>query len=154
MKTKHIFVASLDVGEILPFSAKQKKNLMESMAEQERAKKELVKFIDRLEKNYGEAIYYMGMDVIEAKNYERFIFEKGGFFEVMVSTPLALNAHFVRENQAKKFCEALKKTLRSMLKKSRISEMFINSIEVASEEDQSMTYAKWGRVKEIKGGSQ
>lgn len=152
MKTKHVFVASLDIGEILPFSAKQKKNLMENMAEQERAKKELVKFIERLEKNYGEAIYYMGMDVIEAKNYERFIFEKGGFFEIMVSSPLALNAHFVHVNQAKKFCEALKKTLRSMLKKSKISEMFISSIEVASEEDQSMTYAKWDIVKGIKGG--
>lgn len=152
MRTKHIFVASLDVGEILPFSAKQKKTLIENMAEQERVKKELVKFIDKLEKNYGEIIYYMGVDLIEAKSYERFIFEKGGFFEVMVSAPLALNAHFVHEKQANKFCEALKKTIWSILKKGKIADMFINSIEVASEEDQSMTYAKWDKVKLIKGG--
>ena len=152
MKTKHIFVAGLDVGELLPFAVREKKSLQENMREQERAKKELVKFIGKLEKNYNEPIYYMGIDIIEAKNYERFIFEKGGFFEIMVGTPLALNAHFVHNNQAEMFCEALKKTLASLLKKSRISEMFINSIEVNKEEDQSLTYEKWDKVKAIKGG--
>jgi hypothetical protein len=152
MKTKHIFVASLDVGEILPFAAKEKKTLKENMDEQERAKKELVKFIDKLEKHYGESIFYMGVDLIEAKNYERFIFEDGGFFELMVGVPLALNAHFVHDKQAKKFCEALKKTLRSILKKSSVSDMFISSIEVNSEDDQSLKYDSWDKVKGIKGG--
>ena len=152
MKTKHIFVASLDIGELLPFAVKEKKTLQAQMQEQERAKKELVRFVDRLEKNYGEPVFYMGVDVIEAKNYERFIFDKGGFFEVMVGAPLALIAHFVHNKQAEKFCEALKKTLKSVLKESKISDMFINSIEVNSEEDQSLTYAKWDEVKSIKGG--
>ena len=153
MKTKHIFVASLDVGELLPFAAKEKSTLKETMAEQDRAKKELVKFIDKLEKNYGESIFYMGVDLIEAKSYERFIFENGGFFELMVGTPLALNAHFVKQKQAKRFCDALRKTLKGILKKGSMSDMFISSIEVNSEEDQSLTYNKWDRVKSIKGGS-
>lgn len=150
MKTKHIFVASLDVGELLPFAAREKKTLKESMEEQERAKKELVKFIDNLGKSYGETIYYMGVDIIEAKSYERFIFEDGGFFEVMVTPPLALNAHFVHEKQAEKFCYALKKTLRQLLKKNKIVDMFIDSIEVNREEDQSLTYERWDMVKSIR----
>jgi hypothetical protein len=151
METKHIFVASLDVGEILPFVVKKTKTLQENIREQERAKKELIKFIDKLEKNFKEPIYYMGMDIIEAKAYERFIFENGGFFEVMVESPVAMNAHFVHDKKAEKFCEALKKTFKLVLKKDKVSEMFINSIEVNSEQDQSLTYQKWDMMKGIKG---
>ena len=150
MKTKHIFVPALDVGEVLPFIVKQTKTLSENIKEQQRAKDELIKFIDRLEKNYKESIYYMGMDIIETKTYERFIFDKGGFFELMIESPLAMNAHFVHDQQAKKFCEALKKTISSILKKDKLSEMFVNSIVVNSEEDQSLTYEKWNRMKGIK----
>src|SRR3989338_8970578 len=134
MKTRHILVPALDVGEILPFVVKKTKSLQENIKEQERAKNELVKFIDLLEKNYKESIYYMGMDIIESKSYERFIFEKGGFFEIMIESPLAMNAHFVHNEKAKKFCEALKKTIKSILKKDNVTEMFVNSIEVNSEQ--------------------
>lgn len=151
MKTKHIFVPALDVEEILPFVVRKTKTLQENIKEQQRAKDDLVKFIDKLEKNYKESIYYMGMDIIEAKTYERFIFEKGGFFEMMVESPLAMNAHFVHQTQAKRFCEALKKTFKSILKKDVVSEMFINSIEVDSEEDQTLSYHKWSKIKDIKG---
>ncbi|MBW2976123.1 hypothetical protein KY347_01605 [Candidatus Woesearchaeota archaeon] len=149
MRTKHIFVASLDAGELLPFAVRKKKTVQENIQEQERAKKELIKFIDRLEKNYNDSIYYMGMDLIEAKNYERFMFEKGGFFEVMVESPLAMNAHFVHRKRAETFCNALKKTLRSMLRKDKVTEMFVDSIEVNSEQDQSLTYEKWSKLKAI-----
>ena len=149
MKTKHIFVPALDVGEILPFVVRKTKSLQENIKEQQRAKNELVKFIDLLEKNYKESIYYMGMDIIESKSYERFIFEKGGFFEIMVESPLAMNAHFVHNEKAKKFCEALRKTIKSILKKDKVTEMFVNSIEVNSEQDQSLTYEEWDRLKKI-----
>lgn len=149
MRTKHIFVASLDAGELLPFAVRKTKTVQENIQEQERAKKELIKFIDRLEKNYNDSIYYMGMDLIEAKNYERFMFEKGGFFEVMVESPLAMNAHFVHRKRAETFCNALKKTLRSMLRKDKVTEMFVDSIEVNSEQDQSLTYEKWSKLKAI-----
>ncbi len=152
MKTKHIFVPALDVGELLPFVIKKTKNLQESIKEQERARNELVKFIDNLEKNYREPIYYIGMDIIEAKSYERFIFEKGGFFEIMTESPMAMNAHFAHDNQAKKFCEALKKTIKQIMKKDKMSEMFINSIEINNEQDQSLTFEKWDRMKSIKKG--
>ncbi len=150
MKIKHIFVPALDVGELLPFTVRGTKTLKESIEEQERAKKELVKFIDTLEKNHRESIYYMGIDVIEAKSYERFILEKGGFFEIMVEAPVAMNAHFVKRDQAKRFEAALKKTLREIMKKDKISELFINSIEINNEQDQSLTYEEWDKIKRIK----
>jgi hypothetical protein len=120
------------------------------MKEQDRAKKELIKFIDVLEKEYKQHIYYMGMDIIEAKTYERFIFEKQGFFEIMTESPLAMNAHFTDQKAAESFCKALKSTLTKLLKKEPVAEMFINSIEVASEQDQSLTYEKWDTMKSLK----
>ena len=150
MKTKHIFVPALDVGELLPFVVRKTKTLSENIKEQERAKSELVKFIDLLEKNFKEPIYYMGMDIIESKNYERFIFDKGGFFEIMNESPLAMNAHFVHEKQANKFCNALKKTMSKAINKGPISEIFVNSIEVNNETDQTLTFEKWDKMKNLK----
>ena len=150
MKTKHIFVPALDVSELLPFSIKKSTKLSLIMKEQERASKELEKFIDKLQKNYMEAVWYMGMDVIVGKTYERFIFEKGGFFEIIIESPIAMNAHFVHEKQARKFKDALKKTLKQVMPKNEVSEMFINSIEIGNEESESLTYKTWSDIKEIR----
>lgn len=150
METKHIFVAAVDVGEILPFVIRTKKNVKESLVEQERARLELERFIDVLESKYKEKIWYMGMDVIAGKNYERFIFDKGGFFEIMVEAPLALNAHFVNEKKAEKFRDALKECLTVIIPKGPISDMFINAIEVQKEESESLTYKEWNNLKKIR----
>lgn len=150
MKTKHIFVPALDVSELLPFTIKKTKKLSDSLKEQEHARKELEKFIDKLEKSYKEKIWYMGMDVIAGKTYERFIFEKGGFFEIMIEAPIAMNAHFVHEKQANKFRDSLQKALRQIMPKNNISEMFINSIQVGTEEEESLTYKTWSNIKEIR----
>ncbi|MEK6822972.1 MAG: hypothetical protein AABY13_04015 [Nanoarchaeota archaeon] len=151
MKTKHVFVPALDVGELLPFAVKETATLEESFAEQDRAKKELVKFIDKLEKNLKQKIFYLGFDVIGEKSYERFIFDKGGFLEVMVESPLALNAHFVHDDQAKKFEKALKTTLASVLPKGPASRIFIDSIELQDQEDTSLTVQKWNTMKDMRG---
>lgn len=150
MKTKHIFVPTLDVGEIVPFTLKNTKTVKESLTEQEKARERLSKFIDRLEKNFKENIYYLGFDEIAGKFYERFMFERGGFFEIMIEAPLAMNAHFVSDKKAEKFCSALKKTLSEMLPKTPISKMFVDSITVQTQDDDSLTYKKWETMKEIK----
>ncbi len=150
MKTKHIFVPALDVSELLPFTIKKTKNLSQSLDEQERARKELERFIDKLEKNYREKVWYMGMDVITGKTYERFIFDKGGFFEIMIEAPLAMNAHFVHQKQATKFMDALKKTLKQIMPKNSVTDLFVNSVEVGNEEDESLTYKTWSNIKEIR----
>ncbi len=150
MRTKHIFVAALDVGEILPFAIKKMKTLQEGIREQERALAQLAAFIGLLESKYKQKIYYMGLDVIQEKTYERFIFEKEGFFEIMMETPLALNAHFIEKKHADRFCTALKTTLRELLPLSPISDMFLESIKVEDENSQSLTYKAWDEMKDIR----
>lgn len=150
MRTKHIFVAALDAGEILPFTIKKMRTLQEGITEQERALTELEKFISLLEKKFRQKIFYMGMDVIQEKTYERFIFEKGGFFEIMMEAPLALNAHFIAKKSADRFCTALKVALRELLPLSPISEMFLESIKVEDENSQSLTYEAWNTMKEVR----
>ena len=149
MNTKHWFVPVVDVGELLPFVITRKRAVSESIKEQERARAEMVQFITRLEKGYGEAITYIGMDIIESKSYERFMFEKGGFFEIMTEAPLAMNAHFTDQKNAARFCSALKKTLQNLLQKDDIAKLFIDSIKVQSEQDQSLTYDTWNTMKTI-----
>jgi hypothetical protein len=150
MKTRHIFVPVLDVGEMFPFTVKKTETVAESMQEQEKAHEKLVEFIDKLEKKFGEGIYYLGFDEIGGKFYERFMFEKSGFLEIMVEAPAVINAHFVAEAKADKFCAALKDTLREILPKNKAAEMFINSITVQTEQDDSLTYRKWETMKDIR----
>src|SRR3989344_2419775 len=150
MNTKHIFVSALDINEKLPFVIKKGKNLQESFKEHDLAKKELDKFIKILEKNFKEELSYIGMDVIGEKSYERFMFKGSGFLEAMIEAPVALNAHFPDKKRAVKFCAALKKTLEKVLPKGPSKEMFIESIQVQSEQDLSLSVEKWDIMKDIR----
>jgi len=150
MKTKHVFVAVLDVNEIMPFAVSKEENLEKGLQEQEKYREELVKFIDLLEKNFKQKVYYMGMDIIEAKYYERYMFDKNGFLEVIMDKPVAINAHFTEEKIADKFKEALKKTLIKVLPESPVSQMFVESIQVQTQKEQSLTYNTWTKLKDIR----
>ncbi len=150
MKTKHIFVAVLDVNEICPFSVSPTKNIEQGLKEQQKSQQELIKFIELLEKNFGQNIFYMGMDIIEAKYYERYMFDKNGFLEVLMDKPVAINAHFTEEKLAEKFKKALQETLLKVLPETPISKMFVDSIEVQSQKEQSLTYDTWTKLKDIR----
>jgi hypothetical protein len=150
MNTKHIFVSTLDINGQLPFLIKKTKKLQESFQEQDRAKKELLNFIKKLEKNFKEDISYLGMDVIGEKSYERFMFKSSGFLEFMVEEPVAITAHFPSKPRAKKFLEAFKKTMKTTLKNDPQKDLFIDSIELSNEEDQSLTVGDWNKIKNIK----
>jgi hypothetical protein len=152
MQTRHIFIPALDVGEIVPFTLKKAQTVQESIDEQERIRTVLAQFIEKLEVRFQEGIFYLGFDEIAGRFYERFMFEHGGFLEIMVEAPLAMNAHFTDEQKAAKFCQAIKDTLREMLPDNPISRMFIDSIEVQNQNDDSLTYKKWETMKEIKNG--
>ena len=78
------------------------------------------------------------------------MFENGGFFEIMIEAPLAMNAHFIDEKKADSFCRAIKNTLSNMLPDSPVSKMFIDSIAVQTQDDDSLTYKKWETMKDIK----
>jgi|SRR3989344_3673301 len=150
MNTNHIFVSALDINELLPFVICKTKSLQENFKEQDRSKKELLRFIKELEKNFKEELSYLGMDIIGEKSYERFMFKKNGFLEVMVEAPVALNAHFPEKKRAEQFCKALKKTLTKILPKARGKEMFIDSIEVQDENDTSLKVDDWHKMQEIR----
>jgi len=150
MDNKHIFVATIDVGEVLPFSVSRSEDVAKDLEHQKAAREELERFVTVLKQKFGEGIWHMGMDVIDNKTYERFIFEHGGFFEVMVESPLAMNAHFVHRDRADRFCDALKNTLKEILGDSPMTDMFIQSIEVHEEDEHQMTYQKYDRMKEIR----
>jgi cell division protein FtsB len=151
MNTKHIFISVLDVEEQLPFAVKKKAKLQEKLAEQERAREELTRFINKLEKNFKENIHYLGMDVIGEKAYERFMFSKSGFLEIMVEQPVALNAHFPDKKRAQTFCKILKKTIGQIIKDSPQKNIFLDSIEVFDEDDTSLTVEDWKKIKNIRG---
>jgi len=149
MKTRHYFVPALDIGDILPFVIKKKKVLSDQFAEEERAKGELIKFIVLLERQFKQPIHYVGMDVIGEKNYERFLFAKGGFLEILTESPVAINAHFPERKTASAFKKALMGTLSKLLAGPG-ARLFIDSIEVQDQDDTSLTVQKWRLLKEIK----
>src|SRR3989344_167174 len=149
MNTNHFSVPLLDVGELLPFEVKKKKTLEQDFAEQERARHELIKFINLLERKMRQEMHYLGMDVIGEKSYERFLFEKGGFFEAMTEAPVALNAHFTKQAQAKIFLKALKETLEKILPNGPVGQLLIESIEIQTQDDTSLTVQKWNKMKDL-----
>ena len=149
MNTNHFSVPLLDVGELLPFEVRKKKSLEQDFAEQERARDELVKFVNLLEKKMKQTMYYLGIDVIGEKSYERFLFEKGGFFEAMTESPVALNAHFTKQAQAKKSLKALQETRQKVLPKGPVGQLLIESLEVQTQDDTSLTVQKWNKMKNL-----
>ena len=149
MKTKHYFVPALDINEMLPFVIKRKKVLADQFTEQERAKSELTTFIALLEKQFKQPIHYVGMDVIGEKNYERFLFAKGGFLEILTESPVAINAHFPDRKAAIAFRSALVQTFRKLLT-GPAADLFVDSIGVQDQDDTSLTVQKWRMLTQIR----
>ena len=150
LKVKHYYVNILDAPELIPFTIKLKKNLSDSLREQEKARQELDNFINMLKKDFREPIWYIGFDVIGEKFFERFIFENGGFLEIMMEAPLAINAHFVHLERAEKFSKALKKTLTKLLPKKPITKMVLENIDIGTEEVDELKVNEWSKLKSIR----
>jgi len=150
MHVKHANVSVLDVAEILPFTIRAAKSTVQELKNASIAREELERFIAKLEKNFGEPIWYIGFDVIGEKFYERFLFDKGGFLEILMEAPVAIVAHFVSEKRAKNFSAALKKTLKEILPKTAASRLLIDSIKEASEEHAELKVHKWHKIRKIK----
>lgn len=144
MKLRHSYVTLIDLSEILPFSCDGK--IDASMKEAER---NLFLFMSLLEKKAKQHFCYIGEDIISEKYYKRFLFEKGGFVEIMTGAPVVLCAHFTSELQAKKFAEALKNSLKSFIKNRNIG-ILLNTIEVHTEKEEQLTYEKWRRMHDIR----
>lgn len=150
LKIKHYYVNILDAPELIPFTVRLEENLSVSLKKQDKARQELDKFINLLRKEFKEPIWYIGFDIVGEKFLERFIFENGGFLEVMMEAPLAINAHFVHEDRAEKFAKALKQTLQKTLPKKPITKMFLENIEIGTEEATELKVEEWGKLKKIR----
>lgn len=142
-------VTALDIEELLPFVKKETKGLMEGVLEEKRVKTELEKFIKILKGHINEEIYYIGEEKKFGKHLERFLFENGGFFEIMIESPVSINAHFLHRTRAHKFCKGLKKTIDVILPESQVKGIFINSINVGKREDEPLTYDKWNLMHKL-----
>lgn len=138
MKNKHIFIPVLDAGEMLPFAGKREKG------------KKFDDFIMSLQKNFKEKMYNISSDIIKEVGYERFIFKKSGFFEIINKNPVGIIAHFNSKIRAEKFRKALIKTLRKTIGASKAAEMFIDSIYIQDEKNQPFNYHKWENIKKIR----
>jgi len=144
------FVPVLDAAEIIPFAIRKAKNVKESFALQDQSRDSLAKFIPALEKAFGGKIISIGSDVIGEKFYERYLFDKDGFLEIMMEAPLAMNAHFVDEKCAKRFAAALKKALSGMLPKNQMSKMLVENIQPSSAAESELKVETWDKIKGLK----
>ena len=153
-KSNHAYVTLLDLPEALPFGfiASEKFEQIEidekKMAESDA---KLFSFISILQKNFKEELVYIGEDVIGEKFYKRFLFEKNGFVELMTGVPVVISAHFVGMARAKTFSEALKKTIKQVVKAPKPQQILLASIEVSENESERISYEKWEKLKDIRG---
>lgn len=152
---KHVFVTLLDLLETLPFGFAQQFDgkTLAKMNDDEKnmliAEGKLFEFAVSLEKTFGERLCYIGEDVIGEKFYKRFLFEKGGFIEVMTGLPVAMNAHFSDMKRAEKFALALKKSLAKFVKDRKKLELVANLVEIR--EDDPLTVETWHKIHVVRG---
>lgn len=151
---EHVFVTFLDVFEKLPFGFSQEFDgtqlctLEEDEKQLEKAEKQLFEFLLSLERAFGERLCYIGEDIIGEKFYKRFLFENGGFLEVMTGLPAAMTAHFVEKRRARRFSEALKRTLERFVREKRTQAMVATLVEVRR--DDPLTVTTWNRIRGIR----
>ncbi|MBN1502393.1 hypothetical protein JW930_02515 [Candidatus Woesearchaeota archaeon] len=140
-------VSLLDVNELLSFAKQEVKGLEDEIKEEQRVEEELKEFIKHIEKHSGHKLNYIGHEKRYGKHLVRFLFQDGGFLEVIVEKPLAMNAHFSDEEQAKKFVSGLKKTLEKTLPDHPVKDMFIDSIHIEDGfKDDVLTVDKWSKI--------
>lgn len=139
MQSKHSFVSFLDLTETLPFAPSK---------ESDEYMLKLFKFLDRLSYGFREKIYYIGQDNIGEKFYDRFLFEKGGFIEIMAQKPVAIVAHFVEKKRAEKFADALKTMI--IKTKTPAAKIVADSIEWSTETENILDYKTWSKLRSIR----
>ncbi len=154
----HAFVAFLDLPESMPFGIPvdndvlfQKPDMDEKNFESKN--RELFKFIKLIETKFGEKTCYIGEDVIGEKFYKRFLFEKGGFVEIMTGVPIAISAHFTSLTRAKKFAKSMSDAIKITIKNPKIQDILTNSISAEVEEDDRLTFETWNKLRSIREGS-
>jgi hypothetical protein len=151
----HAYVTLLDLPEAMPFGlvvGEESEKLSEDSKKLVESDKKLFAFVKMLEKDFGERVVYIGEDVIGEKFYKRFLFEKNGFVEIMTGAPVVVSAHFIGKARADKFAEALRKAIKQAVRDPKPQQILLSSIEVSEEESERISYDKWEKLKDIRGG--
>lgn len=146
MKLDHYYVNLVDLPEVLPFTLAEEE--LEKAEGQEESGKALFEFVEALEE--FDEIHYIGQDNIEGKFYQRFMFSDGGFIEVMQKAPSAVIAHFSSEERAEEFVDVLQAVIREKAEESKAGELLASDVEVSREEEGSLTYEKWTKLKDVR----
>ncbi|MEM3405941.1 MAG: hypothetical protein QW117_03160 [Candidatus Pacearchaeota archaeon] len=95
-----------------------------SFSEISKIETSIEKFLRNLEKSMHEVIWYIGIDFINDKICERFMFSKSGFMEIYLM-PQELNIYVTSKEKMNKLYNALKKTLIKLKKTYLIKEIKI-----------------------------
>jgi len=151
----HAYVTLLDLPEALPFGivvSEEAEKLSADSRKLTESDRKLFAFIKVLERDFGERLVYIGEDVIGEKFYKRFLFEKNGFVEIMTGVPVVISAHFIGKARADKFAEALRKAIKQTVRDPKPQQILLSSIEVSEEESERISYDKWEKLKDIRGG--
>lgn len=157
-KLKHAYVTLIDLPEALPFGVQPAKDALDIKQMEADQKKQqesdalLFTFIKQIRRNFKEELIYIGEDMIGEKFYKRFLFEKGGFVEIMTGVPIAISAHFTTLFRAKKFSAALVKALKVGVKEKKLVEILANTMIVNEEESSKLTYETWDKLRQIREG--
>ena len=146
----HFFISALDAAEQLPFSFVEGHSLKESLDANRKATEELEKFVHLMQKSMKEKIYHLGKDTINQKSYHRFMFEGPGFMEVILEAPVAINAHFQTRVRARKFLNAFKKSMRTMLPDGPKREVFLSSIDIEDEHHVPLHLDSWVKIRDVR----
>jgi hypothetical protein len=157
MKSRHCYVVLIDLPEALPFEimvGSKPGDISRIDGKELKAEKELFSFVSELEKNFKEKFSFIGEDIIAEKFYKRFLFSKSGFMEIMYQAPVAIVAHFLDCKRASKFANALKKTIDKKIKDEKLNTILKNMVEVNSEKEETLTYEKWSKMREIRSLSE
>jgi hypothetical protein len=143
-------VSYVDVNDLLTFAKKEYKSLEDQIKEEKRIEEELKKFIKNVQNHSNYKIHFIGHEKRYGNHLARFLFKDSGFLEIMLEKPLAINAHFVNEDAAKKFASGLRKALDAELSDSPVKKMIIDSIKVENGfEAHPLTLSEWSKMHRI-----
>ena len=150
MKENYKVISLVDVNQLLSFAKNEFNNIEEQIREEKRVEKELKEFVSDIERFSGHRIHFIGHEKRYGKHLIRFLLKDGGFLEVMVEKPLAINGHFISRRAAERFVNGLKKVLYYRLPESPIKNLVINSIKVEDGlKEEILTFEKWGQMHNI-----
>ena len=140
MKLEHCYVNLVDLPEVLPFTVKEGKDFGNS-------DEKILEFVEAVEE--FDNVHYIGQDNVEGKFYQRFLFENGGFMEIMQKAPSAIVAHFSKEERAEKFSEVLKDVITSKCE-GKAAELLKDDVKVEKEREGRLNYEKWSKLNKVR----